>query len=83
MTTTHSSLFFTVYPTFSTISDSSLTIRTSKNLVASTSFSGTTSCLINGTARACSISSTLDITTITINSGTSNNYFPINCNTTI
>jgi hypothetical protein len=83
MTSTTSSMYFTVTPTFSTNADSSLYIYTSKNLVKAVNFNTSSSCLVNGIAQVCSVVTNDSFTLITINSGSSNNFFPIYTATTI
>ncbi len=82
MTSTSSYIIFTVTPTFTTNADSSLYVYTSKNVIKSGSFNSLTSCLVGGIARTCTLDTTT-FTKITINSGSSNNFFPINTATTI
>lgn len=54
---------------------SSLRIFTCENLIRAPSWSNTGSCIVGGTPRACTIATNDTITLITINSGSSNNYF--------
>lgn len=82
MTTTTSSISFSVTPSFSTYSGSFLKIYTSKHVTAHGSFSGSTSCLVNGGAQPCTIA-TSTYTVITIASSSSSNLYPISTTTPI
>ena len=76
ITSATSNIQFVVNPSFSTSMGSSLTIFTSENVIASGSFSGSTSCVVNSVAATCSISTNSTLTRILIMSGSSNNLFP-------
>lgn len=83
MSTTTSSISFTVTPTFATEIGSSLKIYTCENLISTASFDPAVSCVVGGVSRTCSIVTNDTITLITINSGSSNNYFLMGTPTTV
>lgn len=83
MTSTTSSISFSVTPLFQTYSGSFLKLFTSKYMKASATFSGSTSCLVNSVAQPCTISTTSAYTVITIASSSSVNLYPISATTPV
>lgn len=71
----YSSIQFTVTPSFPTEVGSSLKIYTCENMIKAPSFSSSVSCVVGGTSRTCTVDTNDTLTLITINSGSSNNYF--------
>jgi hypothetical protein len=76
MQNTDSSISFTVTPTFTTNAGSSLRIITTNKLVSSVSFDGSSSCLVDGAAEECTVTTNSTFTTITIASNSSYNLYP-------
>lgn len=77
-----SSISFSVTPLFQTFSGSFLSIHTSRDLEADSSFNGATSCLVNSIAQPCTISRTT-FTVITIASSSSSNLYPMSTTVTV
>lgn len=78
-----SSISFSVTPLFTTYTGSFLQLYTSKYMTADSTFSGSTSCLVNSVAQPCTIVTNTQFTLITIASSTSFNLFPISTTTPI
>lgn len=83
MQTATSSISFSITPLFQTFAGSFLQIYTSNNLVADSTFSGASSCLINGSAQACTLTTFSQYTVITIASSSSFNLYPQSQTTTV
>lgn len=83
MQTTTSSIMFSVTPLFQTFSGSYLELYTRKDLVADSSFSGSTSCLVNSTAQPCTLTTNSQYSVLKIASNSSFNLFQQSTTTTI
>lgn len=79
----YSFISFVVTPTFPTEVGSSLKIYTCENLIKASSFNSAVSCLVAGVSKTCSLTTNDTTTLITINSGSSNNLFPISVATSV
>jgi hypothetical protein len=83
MQSTTSSISFAVTPSFQTLTGSFLEVYTSSNLIKDSSFSPSTSCLINGTAQPCTLTTTGQYTVIKIASNSSFNLYQMSLTTTV